>query len=46
MGKRSLARTAKLTGTRRYVVGKKKDRGEANRTNRRIAKRFWKKEVE
>ena len=41
---RNLNRTAKLTGTRRYIFGKKKDKAEANRNNRRMAKRFWQKE--
>ena len=41
---RNLGKTAKLTGPRRYIFGKKKDKGEANRINRRIAKRFWQKE--
>lgn len=38
--------TSKLTGTRSFIKGKKKDKGAANRANRRIADRFWKKEVE
>lgn len=43
--KQGFGSSSKLTGTRRFVQGKKKDRGAANRINRRIAKRFWQKEI-